>query len=210
MDYSYWLIFFSAAFALCISPGPDLLYIASTTTAKGAKNGVYASAGVCTGAFVHVFAAAFGISAILAASAAAFTAIKVIGAIYLFYLGIKAILAKKSDTNDEIHIRRTSSGWKTYKQGALVDILNPKVSIFFMAFLPQFVRPDHGSTTFQLVFLGFLVISLGFIVELVIIFALSKTASMFKGDGRYAGIAEKLLGMVLIGLGIRLAMTTQK
>ncbi|MGD9809469.1 MAG: LysE family translocator [Deferribacterales bacterium] len=210
MDYSYWLIFFSAAFALCISPGPDLLYIASKTTAQGAKSGVYASAGVCTGAFVHVFAAAFGISAILAASAAAFTAVKIIGALYLFYLGIKALLAKKTEENEEVHIRKTSSGWKTYKQGALIDILNPKVSIFFMAFLPQFVRADHGSTAYQLVYLGFLVILTGFIVELAIIFTLSKATALFRGDGKYAVIAEKVLGMVLIGLGIRLALTTQK
>jgi len=208
MDYSYWIIFFSAALALCISPGPDLIYIGSTTTAQGARNGIFASAGVCSGAFVHVFAAAFGLSAILAASAVAFTAVKMVGAAYLFYLGIKAILAKKTDA-EEIHVRKTSSGWKTYKQGALIDILNPKVSIFFMAFLPQFVRPDHGSMAFQIVSLGFLVILVGFIVEVIFVLLLTKASSLFKSNGRYAHIAEKLLGAVLIGLGIRLALSTR-
>lgn len=208
MDYSYWIIFFSAAFALCISPGPDLIYIGSTTTAHGAKNGIFASAGVCSGAFVHVFAAAFGLSAILAASAAAFTAVKMVGAAYLIYLGVKAIIAKKTDS-EEIHIRKTASGWKTYKQGALIDILNPKVSILFMAFLPQFVRPDHGSMAFQIIFLGFLVILIGFIVELIFVLILTKASSLFKSNGKYAHITEKLLGIVLISLGIRLALSTR-
>jgi threonine/homoserine/homoserine lactone efflux protein len=206
MDYAYWLVFFSAALALCISPGPDLIYIVSKTTTQGTRSGIFASAGVCSGAFVHVFAAAFGISAILAASATAFTTIKIIGAMYLFYLGITAIFSKQTDS-EETHNKKTTSSWKTYKQGALIDVLNPKVSIFFMAFLPQFVRPELGHTTAQILMLGSLVILVGFTVEVIVVYATSKTTSFFRQKSKHSHLLNKLMGTVLIGLGVRLALS---
>lgn len=164
--------------------------------------------GINAGAFVHVLASALGIAAILAASAAAFTVIKLTGAAYLFYLGIRAIFAKKG--SDEARRVDNFSEWKTFRQGFLVDLFNPKVSIFFMAFLPQFVRPELGHASLQIVFLGSLVILVGIIVELIFVFAVSKVSSLFTGKSKHTHLLQKLLGTTFIGLGVRLAFTSAK
>jgi len=205
---SYWIIFFSASFALAISPGPDLLYIVSKTAAHGRKNGVLASAGVCSGAFVHASAAAFGLSAVMAASTTAFNVIKYIGAAYLFYLGIKTLMSKHQEAATQT--KKETTGWNTYRQGALIDIFNPKVGIFFMAFLPQFVRPELGHAPVQILLLGFLTIMTGFIVEVAVVIAASKTRSLFKKNPKTSLVLEKLLGSVFIGLGLRLIISSQK
>ncbi|MGD9947884.1 MAG: LysE family translocator, partial [Desulfobulbus sp.] len=140
-DVSYWCVFFSAALALNLAPGPDLMYVLSRTVAQGTRIGLASAAGVSTGALVHVAAAAFGLSAILATSAFAFAAVKYVGACYLFYLGIQAL--RSGGTKFDLKTRETKMilPWQAFRQGVLVDVLNPKVAIFFMAFLPQFVRP---------------------------------------------------------------------
>ena len=202
---SYWLLFFSAAFAINISPGPDIIYILSKTIAQGRKIGIASSVGVCTGALFHVFAAALGLSAILATSALAFSIVKYIGAAYLIYLGIQA-LRSKGISFESPKKEKEATVWKAFKQGVLIDILNPKVAIFFMAFLPQFIRPDMGSTSFQMLFLGFLVILVAVIVEFFIVITASQTTHYFRNNQQSAIWLDRLLGSILIGLGIRLAL----
>jgi len=202
---SYWTIFFSAAFAINISPGPDLIYILSKTIAGGRKIGIASSLGVCSGAMVHVFAAALGLSAILATSALAFSVVKYIGAAYLIYLGIRAFRSKGA-TFDKIEAGgRETTPWQAFKQGALVDILNPKVAIFFMAFLPQFVRPGLGSTASQIIFLGSLVILVAIVVEFTIVMVAAQTTEFFRKNKNISIWLDRMLGSVLVGLGLRLA-----
>ena len=203
---SYWLIFFSAAIAINISPGPDMIYIVSRTIAQGRKIGFASSLGVCTGALVHIFAAALGLSAILATSVFAFSVVKHVGAAYLVYLGIKA-LRSKGMTFDVPVGNLSSTPWKAYRQGALVDILNPKVAIFFMAFLPQFVRPEFGHTSVQIIGLGILVILTAIVVEFSIVLTAAQTTSFFRKNRRFSVWLDRVLGSVLIGLAIRLALT---
>lgn len=209
-SFSYWMLFFSAAFALCISPGPDLLYIISQTIAKGTKAGMASTLGVCSGAMLHVSMAALGLSAIMAASALAFTAVKLVGAVYLIYLGIRAFRSKtgavhfKQGTDTEITFM------KAFKQGILIDIFNPKPAIFFMAFLPQFVRPEVGHTSAQLFILGALVVTVGLIVEIIVVFTAGRTTQFFRGNQRMSGLLNKALGSVMIYLGIRLALVKNR
>lgn len=203
---SYWLLFFSASFALCISPGPDLIYIMSKTASQGTRSGIFAAAGVCSGEIVHIFAAALGISAVLAASSSAFTIVKTAGAAYLIYLGIKAMISRGSKDAGRAAV---TSHAKTFRQGVISNVLNPKVSLFFMAFLPQFVRPGMGSTPVQMIYLGFLVILTGFVTEVVLVFAASKITGIFS-KGRQRAFMSRILGCVLIGLGIRLALSTRR
>ena len=203
---SYWTLFFTAALMINISPGPDLLYILSKTIAGGRKVGVASSLGVCTGALVHVFAAAFGLSAILATSVTAFSVVKYIGAAYLVYLGIRAFMTRGT-TFDAVEAKKQkTTPWQAFKQGALVDILNPKVAVFFMAFLPQFVRPELGHTTAQIITLGMLVIAVAVVVEFVFVMAAARTTRFFRKNRRASGWLDRLLGSVLIGLGLRLAL----
>ncbi|RKZ71217.1 MAG: LysE family translocator [Gammaproteobacteria bacterium] len=208
-DSTYWLVFFSAALALNISPGPDLIYILSRTIAQGSKVGLASAAGVCTGAFVHVLAVAFGLSAILMTSAIAFTVVKYLGAAYLVYLGIQALCSRGTTFERPSAKVAKVTTFQAYRQGVLVDVLNPKVAIFFMAFLPQFVRPDHGNQSLQLVVLGTLVIVVAIIVETVFVLAASRTTTFFRQHPKASVWLDRLLGSILVALGVRLAISDQ-
>ena len=139
---SHWILFFSAALAINLSPGPDMIYILSKTIARGRKIGMASSLGVCTGGLVHALAAALGLSAILATSATAFTVVKYIGAAYLIYLGVKALVSKDSSFQLREGGTAAVTPWRAYKQGILVDILNPKVAVFFIG-LSTAIRPPR-------------------------------------------------------------------
>lgn len=208
-DLNYWLVFFSAAIALNISPGPDLIYILSRTIAQGTKVGLASAAGVCTGAFVHVLASAFGLSAILATSATAFAVVKYVGAAYLLYLGIKALRSRGNTFDLAIPEKTVLSPWQAFCQGVWVDVLNPKVAIFFMAFLPQFIRQDYGNTSLQLVSLGFLVIVVAIVIEVFFVLAAARTTHFFRRNLMASVWLDRVLGTILVSLGIKLALTEQ-
>lgn len=207
---TYWILFFSAALALNLAPGPDLIYILSRTVTQGYRVGIASSLGVCTGALVHVVAAALGLSAILATSALAFSIVKYIGAAYLFYLGIQALRSKGINLDVSTTEVEQISLWQAFKQGMLVDILNPKVAIFFMAFLPQFVRSELGQTSAQIVGLGVLVILVAIAVETVFVLAAAQLTDVFRRNRRLSVWLDRLLGSVLIALGIRLALSENR
>lgn len=207
MESSYWLLFFSAAFAINISPGPDMIYILSRTISQGRKIGIASSLGVCSGAMVHVFAAALGLSAILATSAVAYGVVKYIGAAYLIYLGIQALRSKALSFDMPQKKEAETTAWQAYRQGALTDILNPKVAIFFMAFLPQFVRPELGHHAAQIIVLGLLVNLVAIPVEFCIVFTAAGTTGFFRKHRSFSVWLDRILGSVLIGLGLRLALS---
>lgn len=210
IDATYWLVFLTAAVALNVSPGPDLVYVLSRTITQGKRVGLASAAGVCTGAFVHVVAAAFGLSAILATSAIAFNLVKYAGAAYLIYLGVKALrTAGKNFTLRAAPTPRVSAA-VAFRQGVLIDVLNPKVAVFFMAFLPQFVRPEAGSVTIQLLFLGSLVIAVAIIIESAFVLAAVKTTGFFRTHPKASVWLDRMMGSVLIALGIRLALFENK
>lgn len=207
MDYSFWFVFLSAAVLLTLSPGPDLLYVLSRTVTHGRKIGIASSLGVCSGALFHVVAAALGISAILATSAMAFTIVKYVGAVYLIYLGYKAFKSAGASFQVSSSNVNQVSFWGAFKQGIVIDVLNPKVAVFFMAFLPQFIRPAEGSITFQLMFLGFIVVLVGFILEFFLIL-LAERATKFLRNSSIIGVwLDRMLGTILVGLGLHLGLT---
>ena len=204
---SYWILFLSAAVAINIAPGPDLLYIISKTIAQGRKIGFASSLGVSSGALVPVFAAALGLSAILATSAIAFSIVKYFGAAYLVYLGIKSLMSKGTTFDSADEKEEEFTPWQAFRQGVLVDVLNPKVAIFFMAFLPQFIRPEMGSTSAQLIGLGILVILIAIVIEFAIVLTAAQTTNFFRSNRKFSIWLDRVLGTVLIGLAVRLALT---
>lgn len=206
---SSWLVFLSAAIAINITPGPDMVYILSRTIAQGRKIGIASSFGVCSGALVHIFAAAFGLSAILAASATAFSVIKYVGAVYLVFLGIQALTSRGVSFETPVEKQTGPTFWKAFRQGAVIDILNPKVAIFFMAFLPQFVRPELGYVSAQILILGLLVNLVGVIIESILVLTAAQTTIFFRKNSNLSTLINRVLGSVFIGLGIRLAFTRQ-
>jgi threonine/homoserine/homoserine lactone efflux protein len=205
-DLTYWMVFFGTALALTLSPGPDLLYVISRTIAQGTRVGLASAAGLWTGAFIHVLAVAFGLSALLTASAEAFAVVKYVGAAYLAYLGIAALRSggKGFDLRDTKVPKVTPA--QAFRQGVLVDLFNPKVAIFFMAFLPQFVRADHGSPSLQLVGLGALIIAVAIPVESSFVIAASRTTGFFRRNPRSSIWLDRAFGSILLSLGLRLAL----
>jgi threonine/homoserine/homoserine lactone efflux protein len=206
-DLTYWMVFFSAALALNLSPGPDLIYVLSKTIAQGIKVGLASAAGVWTGAFVHVLAATFGISAILMTSANAFTVVKYVGAAYLIYLGIQALRSQGTRFDVSSNKALKATPLQAFRQGVLVDVLNPKVAIFFMAFLPQFVRLDHGNPSLQLIGLGALVIVIAIPIETLFVLSASRTTNFFRQHPKASIWLDRMLGSILITLGVRLALS---
>lgn len=209
IDYSYWLIFLTTALALNIAPGPDVIYILTKTIAHGKKIGIASSLGVCSGALFHVVAASIGLSAILVTSSITFTIVKFIGVGYLLYLAYQAFASAGSQFNlSSTKAKKEESFWVAYKQGVLIDILNPKVAIFFMAFLPQFVREGHGAVPFQLFFLGLLIILVAVVVEFFYILGAAKLTERIKKNQQVGLWLNRFVGAIFVALGIKLALSS--
>lgn len=185
-----------------------MIYIISRTIAHGRRVGLASAAGVCTGALFHVFAAAAGISAILATSPIAFNVAKYVGAAYLLFLGGQSFRSKGMvvDEPSSSAIIQKVSPFRAYGQGVLIDALNPKVAIFFMAFLPQFVRPEFGNVTMQLVGLGMLVILVAIVVESGFVLTAAYSTTFFRRHPATSAWLDRALGGILVVLAIRLAL----
>ncbi len=206
-DYSvlHWSTFLAAAVLLNLSPGPDIAFILGQTVRGGKKSGFAAMFGIWTGAFGHVLMAAAGLSAILATSALAFSVVKWVGAAYLIWLGISALRSGGgSFVSDKV---KTSPKFLTiYKQGALVGLLNPKVAIFFLAFLPQFVEPGAGPIWAQLFLHGCLIILVAALIEPPLVLAGGKLTTKLRNNPKIGLWMDRSLGAIFIALGIRLAL----
>lgn len=210
LDYSlaHWIGFFTAAVLLNISPGPDMAFILGHTMKSGTRAGFSAVFGIWTGACVHVLLAAFGLSAILAASAIAFSAVKWVGAIYLVWLGIQALRSKGE--GGFVRAAGETLSWRLiYRQGVLVSLLNPKVAVFFLAFLPQFVVEGAGPAWLQLAVHGGLIIVVAVFIEPPLILAGGRLAGLFKNNAKIGLWLDRGLGALFVALGVRLALTSR-
>lgn len=207
-DYSltHWAAFFTAAILLNIAPGPDMAFILGQTVRGGKRSGFLAMFGIWTGAFFHVLFAAAGLSAVLAASAIAFSIVKWVGVTYLVWLGVQALRSNEVFTISSESLS-DSKGGSVFKQGVLIAALNPKVAIFFLAFLPQFVVEGAGPESAQLFLHGILVIVAAGIVEPPLILASSKLTTILRNNNQISVWLDRALGSLFISLGIRLAFS---
>jgi len=160
------LLFMAASLTLNITPGPDMLFVASRSMSQGRTAGVVSALGIAGGSLVHLLAAALGLSALLSYSATAFAVVKFTGAAYLIYLGIRSYFNQTNFAPESL--RSTEPLRRIFFQGVLCNILNPKVAIFFISFLPQFVSPEKGSVTMQIIMLGLLFNCSGTIVNALV------------------------------------------
>lgn len=197
------IMFITASALLAIVPGPDNLFVLTQSAIHGRAAGIMLSLGLCTGLIVHTSAVALGVAAIFQTSVVAFTVLKVIGAIYLVYLAVRAFQASADSV--ELTRRGALSLSALYRRGILMNITNPKVSIFFLAFLPQFVVPEKGAFTQQ-------VFMLGGVFMLVALAVLCVIAMLAAGLGYWLNrspVAQlylnRLAGVVFIGLALKLA-----
>ena len=202
-------LFFIASLLLNLTPGNDMIYVASRSISQGIKAGIISALGVFIGCFVHIIAAVFGLSIIIAKSAFLFELIKYLGAGYLIYLGIKALITK-SDFNKDITTLAPVHKWKLLKQGIITNALNPKVALFFLSFLPQFIQIGSPLYKLQLFSLGLWFDLQGTLVLITVAYLLGKTSNFIKNNQKFWRVQEKITGLILIGLGIKVALSSKK
>jgi threonine/homoserine/homoserine lactone efflux protein len=196
---SLWL-FGLAALALLVIPGPAVLYIVVQSAEKGRRIGLASVAGVHLGTLVHVAAASAGLSALIVASSLAFSVVKYAGAAYLVYLGIRKLLERDVDTPVE---QRRYPLRRAFVRGAVVNALNPKTALFFLAFLPQFVAPDRGGVWSQALVLGFVFVGLGLVTDSLYALAAGTVGGLLR---RRRNAVRYGSGMVFIALGATAAL----
>jgi threonine/homoserine/homoserine lactone efflux protein len=206
-DISNIALFMLASLTLNITPGPDMLYVITRSASEGKKSGIISSLGIASGTIFHILAVALGLSAFLLAVPAAYDIIRFTGAAYLVYLGIKTLVTKsqitagESSSNKKLH--------SVYLQGLITNLFNPKVALFFLAFLPQFVN-NEGNITLQVVMLGILFNISGTVVNILVALFAGKIGKILKTKTRSSRVFKWATGSVFIGLGLRLALLERK
>src|SRR6266705_5113731 len=181
IDPHKFLLFFAAAFILAITPGAGIFYVLARTLAGGKREGVQSSFGTFAGGLCHVFAAALGVSAILAASAVAFHTVKYAGAAYLVWLGIRMIRTR----NSEMVVSASQPAAGAFRQGIFTEVLNPKTALFFLSFIPQFIAPERSHVFLQFVVLGALSVFLNTAADLLVVVLAAPLESKLKSSVRF-------------------------
>lgn len=200
----HWSEFFGAALLLNLAPGPDLAFILGHTARGGTRHGLAAMLGVWVGVLCHISFAVVGLSALIAASAQAFAIVKWIGVAYLIWLGVQA-LRSRGGFLAEAGPQSSVSRRQVFGQGILVNVLNPKVAIFFLAFLPQFLVVDAGPVWLQLLVHGVLVIAVAGLIEPPLVLFGGRVTAKLRDNARLSRWLDRALGTMLIGLGLKLA-----
>lgn len=201
-DSTTLITFITASIVIILAPGPAQALVLTRTIGEGRKAGIITAIGLNTATFVHAIAAALGLSAILATSTAAYIIVKYLGAAYLIYLGIKAFSKQKIGETSANTQGRSSTG--PFAKAFITGVLNPKVTLFFLAFVPQFVDPRHGWIILQFITLGAILAILDIVYESMLVFIAATMVPRFTQDGKFSIWRQRITGTVLIGLGVRL------
>lgn len=201
-------LFTLASILLAITPGPDMIYIATRSIGQGRNAGVVSVLGIHTGILIHTLAAVLGLSALIAASAIAFSIVKYAGAAYLIYIGIQTFLGK----SEKLEVKSTAQAKlsEVFYQGLLVNLLNPKVILFFLAFLPQFVNPTWGSVKIQLLLLGILFIVVTLPIDMGVGLAGGQFGIWLRAKQEIQQATKWVTGSIYIMLGLTTAMTSSR
>ena len=207
IDPTRFLLFLTAAILLAIAPGPGMIYVLARTLAGGRREGLLSSLGTFLGGMVHVFAAAAGISIILAKSALAFAAVKYLGAAYLCLLGLRMILDSRRDEEISLAPARAKN---PFWQGVMTEVLNPKTALFFLSFIPQFVNHANGHVFAQFVVLGTISVSLNTTADIVVTLLAGPLGQRIRESARFRRRQRTATGAIMIGLGTYLALGESK
>jgi len=203
-DAAQLALFLAAALALNVTPGPDMLYVIGNGIGQGARAGLVAALGIFAGTLVHIALAALGVTALLAAWPLAFDILRWSGALYLAWLGLKALRAAPALARPEAAAPRRL--WAVFRQGAVTNVLNPKVGLFFIAFLPQFVRPEAGAPALQILVLGLLFNVQGTLLNAAVAGASGALATGLARSPAAALWLGRVSGVMFLGLAVRLAL----
>jgi threonine/homoserine/homoserine lactone efflux protein len=217
-DFTKLLLFLTAAVLLAVAPGPGMLYVLARSLAGGKREGVLSALGTFLGGMVHVFAAALGISIVLAKSALAFATVKYMGAVYLCFLGVRMILDARKEPgvgeDPPASAESTSRIGKPARnplwQGIATEVLNPKTALFFLSFIPQFVNRESGHVFLQFVLLGTLSVFLNTSADLVVILLAGPLGNLIRSSAVFRRRQRTVTGAIMIGLGTYLASSESK
>ncbi|KLU23002.1 lysine transporter LysE [Caballeronia mineralivorans PML1(12)] len=205
-------LFVVAVMLLSVTPGPDTAYIVGRSVAQGRGAGVVSALGIALGCIVHTLACAFGLTALLAASATAFTIVKFAGAIYLIYLGVRLVFAKpaaakaRDNEAEETRVRAApKSLQQLFAQGFVTNVLNPKVVLFFVSFIPQFVATDSAHKTLAFLALGFVFVLVSTFWNTIVAWIAGSVTQRFSGKPSVKLWLDRVVGSAFVGLGIKLA-----
>jgi threonine/homoserine/homoserine lactone efflux protein len=209
-DLTQLALYFAAALLLAVTPGPGIFYVAARTLAGGRAEGVASSFGTGLGGMVHVLAGGLGVSAIVLTSAELFTALKLIGAAYLVWIGFRTFQSARREAATVLAGGVSSppiGARRAFREGVLVEALNPKTAAFFLAFIPQFVEPAAGNVAIQFMVMGFVSVALNTLADIVVVFAAS---GIREGAGARPNLVRRLreasgAGMIALGIGLSLA-----
>jgi len=210
--HHYWL-FIATAILLVITPGQDTFFILGRSLSAGRSSGIAAALGISAGSVIHTFAAALGLSALLATSPYAFMAVKFAGAAYLIYIGVRALLSRANGLTGQ-DARSDAEGssarrWSAFRQGVLSNLLNPKVALFFLALMPQFIDAGSPDKVAAFLALGLTFVTLGVVWCVVLAVAAAKLRSAFLRRPSMATVLNKVAGAMFIALGLKLATARQ-
>jgi threonine/homoserine/homoserine lactone efflux protein len=197
-------LFVVAALALLLVPGPAVLYVVARSIHEGRRAGLASVVGIHVGTLVHIAAATLGLSALIASSAVAFTAVKVAGAVYLIGLGLWTLLSRRAET--EVPLGGERNLRRAFAQGIVVNVLNPKTALFFLAFLPQFVDPNAPHPAVQIAFLGLLFALLGLVTDSTWALVAGTAGGVLRRSQRFVSVQRYVTGTVYIGLGVATAL----
>jgi threonine/homoserine/homoserine lactone efflux protein len=198
-DLGSLAVFVIAALALLVVPGPAVLYVVTRSIHQGRRAGLASVLGIHVGTLVHIGAATAGLSALILSSAVAFTAVKIAGAAYLVGLGVWTLLSRRAE--DEVAVGGERRLRRVFAQGIVVNVLNPKTALFFLAFLPQFVDPNAGTPALQIAFLGLLFGALGLVTDSIWAIAAGTAGRVLRGSRKFLRVQRYVAGTVYLGLG---------
>jgi threonine/homoserine/homoserine lactone efflux protein len=198
-------LFTVAALALLAVPGPAVLYVVARSIHQGRRAGLASVVGIHVGTLVHIAAATVGLSALIVSSAVAFTAVKIAGAVYLVGLGLWTLLARRAEP--EVALGGERNLRRAFAQGIVVNVLNPKTALFFLAFLPQFVDPNASHPAVQIAFLGLLFALLGLVTDSLWALAAGTAGGLLRRSRRFVRGQRYVTGTVYIGLGVATALS---
>jgi threonine/homoserine/homoserine lactone efflux protein len=207
-DPTLWGLFVVASLVLLLTPGPAVLYIVARSIQQGRTAGLVSVIGIHLGTIVHITAAAVGLSALLVSSALAFAIVKYLGAAYLIWIGIRAFQAKNPDP--ESPVIEAKSLHRAFRDGFVVNLLNPKTAIFFLSFLPQFVDPTRGAVHWQILILGLTFMGLGILSDGMFALVAGAAGDFLRGSQRFQRSLRWFSGTSFIGLGVSAALATRK
>lgn len=204
LNFEFYLI---ATMVFIMTPGMDTIFVLNASIGENRKAGIFSALGVNAGILVHTFFAAFGLSILLAQSAMAFMVIKYLGAAYLIFIGVKALLSK----HDTIQIQQPKNAdtdiWRSFRQGLITNVLNPKVALFFVSFFPQFVNHNNIGSSIPFLILGLTYVALGIVWYISLVLFVGLFADRLRGNPAYHKYMNRISGFIFVLMGLKVAVT---